>query len=414
MSAATTSTPASPTGRAAHSISPRAAYAVSFLARASQMGTIAIVGPYLRDRGVPVAYIGAVMVFSAIGAAIAGLVAGRMIDQFGAWRALVWGLVIAVLGVLAFTFAPAWPLIAPAYLISSAGASTAGNALRTAIALGTPQEQHERTFGTLSSVGTAGALVGPLLVGLVVIDGTEAAPWFAVAMLSIAAVTSYLLKRPAVTQPGEPVGDGAAENPPHLVSFGRAVAPIIALVTTTATMYGVYAVLWGLFLRDLGASDLVIAWSFVATMLPVVLLSRYADRVLPGTNRWLVAGGSSILLGSLAFIYAYTDAVWLAIVVSVVEGLLMAVSIPLTYALIAKHAPAGGTGRAFGIATAADSISSGAGTMTAGILIATGGIAFGFQVAGTYCVAGTTVALLWWARRNRHARPAPAIPGEIR
>jgi MFS family permease len=391
------------------SISPRGAYSVTFLTRASQMGTIAIVAPYLVDRGVPVGYIGAVMVFAALGSAAAGLVSGKVIDRFGAWRALVCGLSVAVVGVLAFIFAPAWPLMGPAYLVSAAGTGTANTALRTAIALGTPKERHERTFGTLNSVGTTGALIGPLLVGLVVVDGTAAAPWFATAMLSTATVVAFLLRRPAVPDGAPPPskkGSAPADGPATMASVGRAIAPIVALVTTSATMYGVYAVLWGLFLRGLGASNLVIAWSFVATMIPVVLLSRYADRVLPNTNRWLVSGGAAILLGLLAFAYAYTGTVWLAIVLSVVEGLLMAVAVPVTYALIARHAPAGGTGRAFGITSAADSISSGLGTTLAGVIIATGGVAFAFQLAGAYCVVGTAVALIWWSRRHRTAAAA--------
>ncbi|GAA1798466.1 MFS transporter [Luedemannella flava] len=408
MSAVEVAVPAAVAPPARESISPRGAYTVTFLARASQMGTIAIVAPYLLDRGVPVGYIGVVMVFAALGATAAGLVSGKLVDRFGAWRALVCGLMVAVIGVLAFIFVPVWPLMGPAYLVSTAGTSTANTALRTTIALGTPKEEHERTFGTLNSIGTTGALIGPLLVGFVVIDGTAAAPWFAAAMLSTATVVAFLLRRPAVADPEVPAAGDSTPEPATMASVGRAIAPIVALVTTSATMYGVYAVLWGLFLRGLGASNLVIAWSFVATMLPVVLLSRYADRVLPRTNRWLVSGGATMLLGALAFAYAYTGTVWLAIVLSVVEGLLMAVSVPVTYALIARHAPAGGTGRAFGIASAADSISSGAGTLLAGLIIATGGVAFAFQLAGAYCLVGTFVGLLWWARRARAARAVPA------
>ncbi|MFC7483212.1 MFS transporter [Luedemannella flava] len=109
MSAVEVAVPAAVAPPARESISPRGAYTVTFLARASQMGTIAIVAPYLLDRGVPVGYIGVVMVFAALGATAAGLVSGKLVDRFGAWRALVCGLMVAVIGVLAFIFVPVWP-----------------------------------------------------------------------------------------------------------------------------------------------------------------------------------------------------------------------------------------------------------------------------------------------------------------
>ena len=65
--------------------------------------------------------------------------------------------------------------------------------------------------------------------------------------------------------------------------------------------------------------------------------------------------------------------------------------------------PPGGLGRAFGVTSADDSVSSGFGTTVAGVLIAAGGIAFSFQLAGAYCVLGTTLALLWWWRHRSTA-----------
>jgi MFS family permease len=92
--------------------------------------------------------------------------------------------------------------------------------------------------------------------------------------------------------------------------------------------------------------------------------------------------------------------VWVAIAVSVVEGLLMAVSIPVTYSLISKQAPAGGIGRAFGATASINAVSSGMGTAIAGVLIAFGGVALAFRIAGIYCVAGTIAALAWWWRHK--------------
>ncbi|HEX3956089.1 MAG TPA: MFS transporter, partial [Trebonia sp.] len=192
----------------------------------------------------------------------------------------------------------------------------------------------------------------------------------------------------------------ASDGDPSMFQVVRAILPITALVTTTATMYGIYATVWGVYLRGLGASNPVIAWSFTATMVPVVLLSPHARRVLPRAPRWLVAGTATLCLGLLAFVYSITTEVWVAIVVSVIEGVLMSVSIPLTYALVSKQAPKGGLGRAFGATAAADAVSSGLGTAVAGVLIALGGVAFSFRLAGGYCVVGTSAALVWWWRHK--------------
>jgi|GEM_PF-5331237 len=400
-----------------YTVAIRGAFAVTFLLRSSQMGTIAIIVPYLLDRGVELAMLGTIMVCSAFGAAAANLITGRLVDRLGAWRALVAGCAVAFLGAIAFVLISFLPAMAAAYLLTTGGMSAAGNALRTTIGLGTLATEHERIFGRFNSVGTAGALVGPILVGLVVIDGTAAAPWFAVAALGSAGVVSLLSRRPAVPvelrkstdnpenadKTDEPGVDGHAADAAAKTSsldVIRAIGPVVALVSATATMYGVYAVLWGPYLRELGAADPIIPWSFTATMLPVVLLSPHAAKVLPNTPRWLVVGVTTALLGCLAFAYAMTTSIWLAIVISVVEGVLMAISVPLTYALITKLAPPAALGRSFGMASASDAVSSGIGTSIAGVLIAAGGVAFVFQLAGAYCVLGTALAMLWWWRKS--------------
>lgn len=400
--------PPAPTSAIPYAVTLRGAFTVTFMLRASQMGTIAIIVPYLLDRGVEMAMLGTVMICSAFGAAVSNLVAGRLVDRFGAWRALVGGCVVAFVSALAFILISFLPAMALAYLFTTAGMSAAGNALRTTIGLGTPADEHERTFGRFNSVGTAGALLGPIVVGLVVIDGTAAAPWFAVVALGSASVVSLLSRRAAI--PVElrkaPENDDSKTEEPEtadrtsLLDVLRSVGPVVALVSATATMYGVYAVLWGPYMRELGASDPIIPWSFAATMLPVVLLSPHASKVLPNTPRWLVVGVATGLLGVLAFAYAITTSLWLAIAISVVEGALMAVSVPLTYALITKLAPPAAVGRSFGVTSAADSISSGIGTSIAGVLIAAGGVAFVFQLAGAYCVLGTVLAMFWWWRKS--------------
>ncbi|MEU4829054.1 MFS transporter [Streptosporangium sp. NPDC023615] len=424
-----------------YAVSLRGAFTVTFLLRASQMGTIAIIVPYLLDRGVELAMLGTVMICSAFGAAASNLITGRLVDRFGAWRALVGGCAVAFLAALAFIMISYLPVMAVAYLFTTGGMAAAGNALRTTIGLATPAAEHERIFGRFNSVGTAGALVGPIMVGLVVIDGTAAAPWFAVVALGSAGVVSLLSRTAALpaelrkdggqsagkpedaegagraeggknageadgtATPGQAAGTGTgtgtdAVDRTSLLDVLRSIGPVIALVSATATMYGVYAVLWGPYLRELGAADPIIPWSFTATMLPVVLLSPHASKVLPNTPRWLVVGVVTGLLGVLAFAYAVTTSIWMAIVISVVEGVLMAVSVPLTYALITKLAPPAALGRSFGVASASDSISSGVGTSIAGILIAAGGVAFVFQLAGAYCVLGTVLAMFWWWRKS--------------
>ncbi|MEO5874052.1 MAG: MFS transporter [Streptosporangiaceae bacterium] len=389
--------------REPYGVSRRGAFVISFLARASAMGTISIISPYLLDRGVPVSLLGLVMVGSALGSGAFALIAGRLVDRLGAWWVLVCGCLVSVAGVLALVSAPTWQLMTASFFCSSAGMAAISNTLRTTIGLTTPEEDQEKVFGQLTSVATVGALIGPILVGLVVVQSTAAAPWFAITMLTVATLTSLASRRPGVSaRLAQPESAEQEPDPsaPSTFEVIKAILPITALVTTIATMYGVYATVWGVYLRELGAADPVIAWSFVATMLPVVVLSPHARRVLPRAPRWMVAGGSTLCLGLLAFVYAITTTVWLAIVVSVAEGVLMSVSLPITYSLIARQAPKGGLGRAFGATAAADSVSSGVGTAVAGTLIAAGGVAYSFRLAGAYCVAGTTLALVWWWRHR--------------
>lgn len=287
-------------------ITRRGAFSVTFLTRASTMSTISVISPYLLDRGVPVADLGFVMVGSALGSGGSALYAGRLIDRIGGWRVLVGGLLVAIVSVLGVIYAPDWPRMAVCYFCSAAGASAAGTSLRTAIGLTTPEKDQEKVFGKLNSVATTGAVIGPLLVGVVVVDGIKAAPWFAVTALSLALLASLFARQPGTVRPEDAAPDGAAgeatapgdakaaDELPSMLQVVHAILPISALITTTATMYGIYATLWGVYLHRLGASNPVIAWStsLIGTADATALAGRrpasMADPRLRAVVQWAV------------------------------------------------------------------------------------------------------------------------------
>ncbi|HEX3960744.1 MAG TPA: MFS transporter, partial [Trebonia sp.] len=194
MSTVETVAPQRAVTREPYGISRRGAFVISFLTRASAMGTISIISPYLLDRGVPVAALGLVMVGSALGSGASALGSGRLVDRIGAWRVLVGGLAVAIIGVLGVIYAPDWPRMTVCYFCSSAGLAAASTTLRTTIGLTTAEKDHEKVFGKLNSVATTGAVIGPLLVGLVVVNGINAAPWFAVSALSVATLASLFTR----------------------------------------------------------------------------------------------------------------------------------------------------------------------------------------------------------------------------
>lgn len=394
---------------AAHRTITRAGvYGVGFLTKSAQFGMIAISVPLLVDRGVPIRYIGAVLGAAAVGSALAQLVVGKLVDRLGPWAASVAGCLTAAIGLALFAASgKSWEVMAIGEFIQSTGIAANGNSLRTAIALAN-RGTEEKAYGRFSAVQTAGSLFGPLLLGLIATDSTNVTPWFAAGCCAAAAAVGVAggtgLRTAA--QQGQGAQEDEASQAPSLRYVTGLIAPMALLVVAISASYGIYAVAWGILLHDHGASNSVIAWSFGVFSIPMMISSARVEKVLPKVDRRWVCSGAIVGLAAFAFAYAVMTEIWLIIGLSLIEGLVFGIAIPLVHSHIAETLPEGTHGRGFGVIGAADAVAMALGTGFAGVVIAYGGTPFAFRVGAGACLVAVAAGVAEFKRRDRAAARA--------
>ncbi|MFI1050778.1 MFS transporter [Streptomyces griseoruber] len=398
---------------------PLAVAAVAFLARASQLGLFSAEALILLDRGVAEGAIGLVMAAAAAGGALAQLAAGRWGHRCRTTRMTLLGTGVQSAGCLAFaTLTPWWSLAAADFLLM-AGAALTATGLRATLAARAPggrvprADQLERAYGRLTAAQMLGALVGPLGAGAVLLHGSAGAAWAAAAVaLTATAVAGTADRRDrhdrAAAGPAHGTGRPAdAESPPEpaapaarpLLSGPRpplpvTLWPLLVVLFGITALYGGYSVVWAVYLRGLGARDTVIAWSAACLALPALVLSPRAGAVLPRVSRPVLIRCAALVIGCCACLYPLVGSVAAAVALSLAEGVLLAVALPLVSAQVARDAGPGRTARAFGLLGTADALGSGLGTALGGALLAQGGAGEAFRFSGVLCLLCAAASLV--------------------
>ena len=267
-------------------------------------------------------------------------------DRGHAKRLLIIGTVLAVIGNLVFAAGSSLPVFVIARAI---GGMAAGCFMPPAYALMaslSPTGTSER-MGAMRGVELGGFVTGPVVGGFLV--GPLGLRWpfvvFAgVATLAFAIVSTQHL--PALTR---------SENSQRL-AFGllrhRSVLVPLLFLIAIALPVGIYDSLWDRFLTDLGASDAVVGLSLACYATPFVLLSRLGGRLADRTNRVRIAFTGLLFIGPLTATYGLFSAVWIPILIGVVEACFQAAAQPAASGLLATGAPEGRASAAQGLAGA--------------------------------------------------------------
>ncbi|MFJ3306308.1 MFS transporter [Streptomyces sp. NPDC086549] len=378
--------------------------ATAFLARASQLGLFSAETLILLDRGVAKDRIGLVMAAAAAGGALAQLAAGRWGHRCRTARTTLLGTALQSVGCLAFaTLTPWWSLAAADFLLM-AGAALTATGLRATLAAPGPggsapgPDRLERAYGRLTAAQMLGALVGPLGAGAVLLRGSSWAAWAATAVALTATAVAGAADRwdRAEGLSGPTNGTRQPAMPERLATppLLRPLWPPLVLLLGITALYGGYSVVWAVYLRGLGAPDALIAWSAACLALPALVLSPRAGAVLPRVSRTVLIRCAALLLGCCACLYPLVGSVAAAVALSLTEGVLLAVALPLISAQVARDAGPGRTARAFGFLGTADALGSGLGTALGGALLARGGAAEAFRLSGALCLLCAAVSLL--------------------
>ncbi|MEU8795803.1 MFS transporter [Streptomyces sp. NPDC048643] len=437
--------------------------ATAFLARTSQLGLFSAETLILLDRDVAADRIGLVMTAAAAGGALAQLAVSRWGHRSRTTQIILLGTLLQSVGCLAFAvFTPWWSLAAADFLVMAGGALT-GTGLRATLATdpsnvsdpsaGRSQERAaedevertsrlERAYGRLTGAQMLGALTGPLGAGAALLHGSGGAAWFATAVgVAAMAVAGSAVRRERVAVSIGPdsaslVRSGAepvrpsAQSAPSLARSSQALVrsgpcsapgsggalfgvvwPALVLLFGITALYGGYSVVWAVYLRGLGAPDVVVAWSMACLALPALLLSPRAGAVLRRVPRTALIRCAALLLGGSACLYPLVDVTGVAVALSLAEGVLLAVALPLISAKVARDAGPDRTARAFGALGAADALGSGLGTAVAGVLLAQGGAGLAFRFSGVLCLVCAALSLVPMPAASAGSSPVvPSLP----
>ncbi|MFE9809720.1 MFS transporter [Streptomyces sp. NPDC005227] len=414
--------------------------ATAFLARTSQLGLFSAETLILLDRDVAKDHIGLVMTAAAAGGALAQLAVSRWGHRCRTTRITLLGTLLQSIGCLAFAiFTPWWSLAAADFLVMAGGALT-GTGLRATLAtdrldVSDPSAERspgrsteaeaertsrlERAYGRLTAAQMLGALTGPLGAGAALLHGSGGAAWYATAVgVAAMAVAGSGVRRERASAPTRPDSPPLARSGAHpaspsaqpsqgaLVRPGPNSAPVapgalfglvwpaLVLLFGITALYGGYSVVWAVYLRGLGAADSVVAWSMACLALPALLLSPRAGTLLRRVPRTTLIRCAALLLGGSACLYPLVDVTGVAVALSLAEGFLLAVALPLISAKVARDAGPDRTAKAFGALGAADALGSGLGTAVAGVLLAQGGAGLAFRFSGVLCLVCAALSLI--------------------
>lgn len=383
--------------------------AAAFLVGTGVGSIFPILPLFLRERGGSYALVGIIVGANLVAQFIGQYPAGRLSDRLGRRPVMIGGLLISGASIAAFALpVPVVSLIVVRFIQGLGGAAYRPGS-RAVIADLVPESRRGMAFSWLDGAETAGLIVGPALGGILAVFGRAVVfEVTAVAMLLAALVLALMLK--------VQTGRVEAPEPQTRVAVGpllmaNAAARSVALISMgIGFLYGLYGVVWSLFMKSIGASDWEVGLSLSLFALPLVLTAPVAgwasDRL---DRRWLAVTSASVT-ALLAPVYPLVGSVWPVIGVGVIEATTAAFTSPSLNAFLMSSVSSEQRGRAAGAVGTAEAAARAAGALLAGALFSLG-VAVPFVVSGVVGMALILLAVpsLRIAGREPYAQAVAAV-----
>ena len=163
---------------------------------------------------------------------------------------------------------------------------------------------------------------------------------------------------------------------------------------------GVYDALWDRYLTDRGATNFIVGLSFLLYGLPFVLLSRYGGRLADKWGALRVALYAIFIVAPITGSYGLFTTPVAIIIVSMVEGIFQAISVPASQATMAAVAPPGRAAAAQGLSGASNLVAASLMAFTSPLLYGRYGPATTFIVAACLMLLISVTAQMM-ARKHR-------------
>ena len=387
--------------------------AAVFLVGTGVGSVLPILPLFLRERGGSYAIVGVVVGANLVAQFIGQYPAGRLSDRFGRAPLMIGGLVVAGLAIAAFALPLSIGWLIGLRFIQGLGAAAFRPGSRAVVADLVPEGERGIAYGWLSGADMGGLIFGPALGGILAVFGRvtvfEAT---GLAMLLAAVVVAFALdprRLPSMT----PTRRGGP--PPSSETLRAGVAAVRGLVMVSigiGFLYGVYNVVWSLFMKSIGATDWEVGLSFSLFALPLVLTAPLAGWAADRLDRRWLGTGSTATSCLIAPIYPLLHSVPAVIGVGVVEATAAAFAEPAINAFLMSAVSPDQRGRAAGTVGTAETAAKAVGALLGGGLFGLGvGVPF---VLSAVVGVGFILASLPWLRaagRDAGMRPALAVMG---
>jgi MFS family permease len=367
---------------------------------------------FLRERGSSYALVGVVVGANLVAQFIGQYPAGRLSDRFGRAPLMIGGLVVAGIAIAAFALPLSIGWLIALRFLQGLGAAAFRPGSRAVVADLVPEGERGIAYGWLSGADTGGLIFGPALGGLLAVFGRvtvfEAT---GLAMLLAAVVVAFALdprRLPLIS----PQTTGSAPSSEMLRAGVAAVRGLVMMSIGIGFLYGVYNVVWSLFMKAIGATDWEVGLSFSLFALPLVLTAPLAGWAADRMDRRWLGVGSTATSCLMAPIYPLLHSVPAVIGVGVVEATAAAFAEPAINAFLMSAVSPDQRGRAAGTVGTAETAAKAVGALLGGGLFGLG-VAVPFVVSAVVGVAFILLSLPWLraAGRNAGLRPALAVTG---
>lgn len=362
---------------------------------------------FLRERGGSYGIVGVVVAANLIAQFIGQYPAGRLSDRLGRAPLMIGGLVIAGLATAAFAIPLSVGWLIALRFVQGLGAAAFRPGSRAVVADLVPEGERGIAYGWLSGADMAGLIVGPALGGVLAVFGR--ATVFEVtglATLLAAAVLAFAIGSEPIRRDGDQ-GVSAASGIITGPAGAAAVRGVVMLSLGIGFLYGVYNVVWSLFMKSIGATDWVVGLSFSLFALPLVLTAPLAGWASDRLDRRWLGAGSTASSAILAPVYPLLHNIPAVIGVGVLEASAAAFAEPAMNAFLMSSVPAEQRGRAAGTVGTAETAAKALGALVGGGLFGLGvGIPFYVSAAVALALIAAGVPSLRTAGRDARLRPA--------
>jgi len=387
--------------------------AAVFLVGTGVGSVLPILPLFLRERGGSYAMVGVVVGANLVAQFIAQYPAGRLSDRVGRAPLMIGGLVLAAAAIAAFALPLSIGWLIGLRFIQGLGAAAFRPGARAAVADLVPEGERGIAYGWLSGADMGGLIFGPALGGVLAVFGRAVVfevTGLAILLAAIVLVFALDVRRQAMTAPS--LAGPVAASGTRLASVA-AVRGLVMLSVGIGFLYGVYNVVWSLFMKTIGATDWEVGLSFSLFALPLVLTAPIAgwaaDRV---DRRWLSAG-STASTALIAPVYPLLHSVPAVIGVGVIEASTAAFAEPAINAYLMSAVAADQRGRAAGTVGTAETAAKAVGALLGGGLFGLG-VWVPFVVSSVAGLAFILLGLPWLRAAGRDARISPVLAASVR